>query len=103
MKTGQLTNKTLGQHPVSGTPLETLAFNYNVRGWLTGINKSFTQTSNTSNYFGEEIGYDKATTSNGTTTFLYPAFSGNLSGQVWKTKVMAYRENMILLIVMQIN
>ncbi len=83
---GQVKAKSLGTHPISGSPLETIDFDYNVRGWLTGINKVFTQTGNNTKYFGEEIGYDKSTTSNGTTTYAAPAYNGNASGQIWKSK-----------------
>ncbi len=83
---GQLKNKTLGIHPTLSTPLETLTYDYNVRGWLTGINKNFTQNGNNANYFGEELGYDKTSTANGTTTYTNPAINGNIGGLIWKTK-----------------
>src|SRR5699024_9841586 len=54
---------------ILGNNLETLDYDYNIRGWLTGINKAYTQSANTSHYFGMELGYDKSATKNGTTTF----------------------------------
>jgi hypothetical protein len=83
---GQVKNKTLGVHPTFGGPIETLTYDYNVHGWLTGINKNFTQQSNNGNYFGMELAYDKITSVNGTTTFTNPAYNGNVAGQIWKTK-----------------
>lgn len=81
---GQLKTKGLGTHPVLGTPIETLNYDYNVRGWITGINKVFTQAGNNANYFGLELGYDKTTSSNGAA--FTPTYNGNVSGQIWKTK-----------------
>ncbi|GAA4314478.1 DUF6443 domain-containing protein [Compostibacter hankyongensis] len=76
---GQLKTKTLGDD------LETLTYDYNIRGWLTGVNKAFTQAGNTDHYFGMELGYDKSVTENGTTTFT-PVYNGNISGEIWKSK-----------------
>ena len=81
--------KTLGTKPnpnyLTGPALETLNYDYNVRGWLTGINKAYTQYASTANYFGMELGYDKAVPSNTTTSFV-PVFNGNISGMIWKSK-----------------
>ncbi|MCC6289882.1 MAG: hypothetical protein IT249_18550 [Chitinophagaceae bacterium] len=76
----QIKNKVLG----SG--LETLNYDYNVRGWNTGINKTFTIPGSTSNWFGMELGYDKAAATVGTTSFSAPTLDGTISGQIWKTK-----------------
>ena len=67
-----------------GNNLENLAYTYNIRGWLNTINKNFV-AGGTGNYFGMELGYDKSTSSNPTTTFAYPAFNGNISGTIWKS------------------
>ena len=75
----QLKTQTLGNN------LETLTYDYNIRGWLTGINRNFTQSGNTDNYFGMELGYDKSATKSGTTTFT-PRYDGNISGEIWKSK-----------------
>ena len=79
-ETGQLKSKVLG------ASLETLNYDYNVRGWTTGINKAFTISGSTSNWFGMELGYDKTATTTGTTTFSASTFNGTISGQVWKSK-----------------
>lgn len=83
---GQINNKNLGADLSTGAALETLAYDYNIRGWLTGINKNFTQASSTSNYFGMEIGYDKTTTTNATTSFTNPVYNGSIGGLLWKSK-----------------
>jgi RHS repeat-associated protein len=79
-ETGQLNIKAIGNG------LESQVFDYNVRGWLTGINKNYTLAGNTGHFFGEELGYDKVTTTAGTTNFLNPTYNGAISGQVWRSK-----------------
>lgn len=83
---GQQVNKTLGTHPTTGNPLETMAYAYNLRGWLTGINKNFTQAGSTSNYFGMELAYDKTAATASTTSFSSPVYNGNMAGLIWKSK-----------------
>ncbi len=82
---GEVKVKTLGTD-AAAAPLETQNFEYTVRGWLKGVNRNFTQSGSTTNYFGEDLGYDKSSTANGTTTFAQPMVDGNISGMVWKTK-----------------
>jgi len=76
---GQLQNKQLGNN------LENLAYAYNIRGWLTSINKNYIAGSS-SNYFGMELGYDKTASVSGTTSYLTPQYNGNMEGTVWKSK-----------------
>lgn len=82
---GQLSNKTLGNS------LETLAYDYNIRGWLLGVNRVFAKTAgSTTNYFGYDLGYDNGnilTAPGGSTIGSYanPSFNGNVSGTVWKS------------------
>lgn len=83
---GQQVTKSLGTHPTTGLALETQTYGYNLRGWLTSINKNFTQAANNSNYFGMELAYDKTATTNGTTTFNTPLHNGNVAGMIWKSK-----------------
>lgn len=75
---GALKQKRLAA-TTAGTQLDTLSYNYNIRGWLTGINKAYVNTtgSNTG-WFGEEVNYDNG--------FSIPQFNGNISGVKWKTK-----------------
>lgn len=83
---GKQVNKTLGTHPTTGNPLETMAYAYNLRGWLTGINKNYTQAGSNSNYFGMDLAYDKTASAAGTTTFSSPVYNGNMAGLIWKSK-----------------
>ncbi len=73
------------QTNIFGNSLETQAYGYNVRGWLLGINTGFI-SSGGSNYFGEEIGYDKSNSLAPGNSYLYPLFNGNVGGTVWKSK-----------------
>ncbi|MHA4811759.1 DUF6443 domain-containing protein [Flavitalea flava] len=75
---GQLRAKYLGNN------IDSLIYEYNIRGWLTGINKKFVAGTST-NYFGMELGYDKSTTAPGTTTFPNLAYNGNIAGTIWKS------------------
>lgn len=65
-----------------GPELETQDFEYNIRGWLTGINKIYAnQSAQTGRYFGMEIGYDKSGAN-----FTKTEKNGNIAGIVWKTR-----------------
>lgn len=89
-KLGQLKKKKL----TLGTPLgdgggglENLSYDYNIRGWLLGVNRDYTKDANHTNYFGFDLGYDK--TNNGIIgnhSYITPQYNGNISGMVWKSK-----------------
>lgn len=80
---GQLKNKKLGVKSNTTIPLAHLAYEYNIRGWLLSINKNYiTATSNSDQYFGMELGYDK-NASLGTFTSQY---NGNIAGTLWKSE-----------------
>ncbi|WP_157304024.1 DUF6443 domain-containing protein [Chitinophaga tropicalis] len=75
---GQLKLKRLGVTGTS-TQLDSLSYTYNIRGWITGINKTFVNTTNsTINWFGQELNYDYGFVSN--------QFNGNLAGIKWKSR-----------------
>jgi RHS repeat-associated protein len=76
---GQLKNRYLGNQ------VDSLAYTYNIRGWLTSINKNYLTSTSAypRNYFGMELGYDKAADATGN-TYANPAFNGNISGTIWK-------------------
>ncbi|MCP9752803.1 RHS repeat-associated core domain-containing protein [Ferruginibacter sp. HRS2-29] len=87
---GNLKTKSLGRsRDVSGnytsTPVETLNYDYNIRGWLLGINRGYLSNSSTS-YFGMELAYDKTTASVSGTSYAAAQFNGNIGGMLWKTK-----------------
>ncbi|HTE33501.1 MAG TPA: DUF6443 domain-containing protein [Chryseolinea sp.] len=83
---GQLLTKKLGRiknsdGSYSSLPLETLDYNYNIRGWLTGINKDFANdvgTTTNDRWFGMQLNYDWGFANN--------QFNGNVSGIKWRSK-----------------
>ncbi|QCR24499.1 DUF6443 domain-containing protein [Pontibacter sp. SGAir0037] len=89
---GQLKNKKLGIKPgTASDPLETQAYDYNIRGWLLGANRDYAkQTGSTAAaYFGYDLGYDKtlvkATTATAIGSYAAGQFGGNIAGTVWKS------------------
>lgn len=86
-KLGQLKKKSLGTNPATSTALETESFEYNIRGWMLGMNRDYARDASSSNYFGFDLGYDK--TSNnliGGQTYAAAQYNGNITGMVWKSK-----------------
>ncbi|PZR25245.1 MAG: hypothetical protein DI535_18985 [Citrobacter freundii] len=85
---GQLSSKKLDPDLNSGAGLETLAYDYNVRGWMLGANRSYVKdTASTTNYFGFDLGYDKTalTISNTSASYASAQFNGNINGMLWKS------------------
>lgn len=79
---GQLKEKHLGQLPTDGSFLETQDYSYNIRGWLKGINKDYTNNDNShggnSRWFGMELSYDWG--------FDSIQLNGNIGGTKWRSK-----------------
>jgi RHS repeat-associated protein len=61
--------------------LDTLGNAYNIRGWLTSINKGYV-TGTADAWFGMELGYDK----DGYATFSSKQYNGNISATIWRTR-----------------
>jgi RHS repeat-associated protein len=80
---GQLKTKKLGANN-----LESLTYDYNIRGWLLGVNREYAKdNSSANNYFGFDLGYDKANNNIiGNQTYANPQYNGNIEGMVWKSK-----------------
>lgn len=69
---GQLSSKALG------TGIASENFTYNIRGWLTGINKDYVENASASpQYFGEALYYDYG--------FATTILNGNITGAKWKS------------------
>jgi RHS repeat-associated protein len=79
---GQLTSKNVGNS--TGNPLQKIDYNYNIRGWLTEINKTDELQQNTDpvDLFAFKINYDKIETEIPNVKALY---NGNISETFWKT------------------
>jgi RHS repeat-associated protein len=86
-KLGQLVNKNLGTKPTAATPLAKLAYEYNIRGWLTSVNKNFVTAGNNGpnndEYFGMQLGYDKNPSFGGAWGGLQ--YNGNIAGTIWRS------------------
>ena len=80
----RLQKKTLGNN------IDSRTYDYNVRGWLLGVNRAYAKsTTSNSNYFGFDLGYDKGNIlDNGSSIGAYgaPVFNGNVAGTVWKSR-----------------
>lgn len=84
---GQLKSKKLAPDHNSSNGLETQDYQYNIRGWLLGVNRDYAKDVNNNRYFGFDLGYDK--TDNGligSTQYNASQFNGNITGVVWKSK-----------------
>lgn len=82
---GQLKKKNLGNKPNAdpGIPLAKSDYLYNIRGWLVSVNKDYINaSSNSDQYFGFELGYDKSASFG---TFL-SQYNGNIGGMLWKSE-----------------
>lgn len=86
---GLLKSKTLAPN-FDSDGLETQKFDYNIRGWLLGMNREFLRNSTESGYaghfFGYELGYDKTTTITGQNFYNAPQYNGNILGTIWKSR-----------------
>ena len=76
---GQLKTKTLG------SSVESLTYDYNIRGWMLGVNRNFIKDAAT-NYFGYELGYENTANIITGATYANVQFNGNISGTTWKGK-----------------
>ena len=67
-----------------GGAIDSLVYDYNIRGWMTGINKQYVG-GGSNHYFGQELNYDGTASVTGG-TYLNPQFTGNIAGLTWKTR-----------------
>lgn len=87
---GQLKRKELGQKRVNGvyssTPVETLDYTYNIRGWLKGINAVYSHPElsaggSADRWFGMELSYDW-----GSSDRTKNQYNGNISLATWRSR-----------------
>lgn len=78
---GQLESKKVGGAADATTPLQTVDYTYNVRGWLTGINDAndtdLSLTKATADLFGFRIGYNEG---------INALYNGNIALTQWQTE-----------------
>jgi RHS repeat-associated protein len=80
---GQLKKKKLGADPI-----ETLNYDYNIRGWMLGMNRVYVKdTTSTTNWFGFDLGYDKQgmTVNGNSQSYAGAQFNGNIGGMLWRS------------------
>ncbi|MEI9911642.1 MAG: hypothetical protein WDO71_19505 [Bacteroidota bacterium] len=80
---GQLKKKKLG-----ATPIDSLEYDYNIRGWMLGANRGYVKdTASATHWFGFDLGYDKtAFTVNGNSkSYTAAQYNGNIEGMLWKS------------------
>ncbi|WP_338841187.1 DUF6443 domain-containing protein [Flavobacterium ginsenosidimutans] len=79
---GQLTSKLVGN--TAGAPLQKIDYSYNIRGWLTEINKtaSLQQDSDPKDLFAFKVNYNKVGAG---ITDVKALFNGNISETYWRT------------------
>ena len=82
---GQLKQRQLGQQVVQGSytsdPIDVQDYTYNIRGWLSAVNKDYARGNTNDRNFAEDISYDYGfnVVNNG-------YFNGNISGIRWRSK-----------------
>jgi len=67
-----------------GNYLDSMIYDYNIRGWMNGINRSYVANS-AGHYFGMELGYDNAASIAPGNSFQGLQLNGNIAGLVWKS------------------
>jgi RHS repeat-associated protein len=92
---GQLKTKNVGQYaaPFADEVIAVQNYEYNIRGWLLGVNRDFINTGGLSQHFGYDLAYDKVNNSPYiNNNYTNPAlngyagtglFNGNISGVTW--------------------
>jgi RHS repeat-associated protein len=86
---GQLKTKSIGRrYDAPLQPVETQNYEYNIRGWLLGVNRDYVSSSGTGHSFGFDLAYDKVTNSSTNTALQGYAgqglFNGNITGMTWR-------------------
>ncbi|TLX25400.1 RHS repeat-associated core domain-containing protein [Chryseobacterium indologenes] len=76
---GQQINKKTGN--TTGTPLQSIDYTYNIRGWLTSINNPNNPASFNNKLFGFELKYDNPASP----AFATAKYNGSISEFDWKT------------------
>jgi RHS repeat-associated protein len=82
-KLGQLKNKKLATY-YSGGSIETLNYDYNIRGWMLGVNRDYIKDVS-SRKFGFELSYDKTNNIINGQSYTNAYFNGNIAGMTWKS------------------
>jgi RHS repeat-associated protein len=85
-KLGQVKQKIVGTTAAKPSGLETMKMDYNIRGWLLGVNRETMVRDGLSNtFFGFELGYDKLESATANIGFGQAQYNGNISGMIWRS------------------
>lgn len=76
---GKLWTKSLGGNGTFALAVARLEYSYNIRGWLTGINKEYANNNGQDDaWFGIELNYDQGFQAN--------QYNGNIAGVKWRSR-----------------
>ncbi len=89
---GHLKIKNIGQKKdaagnYTSDAIQSLTYDYNIRGWLLGVNRDYLVTEGQTNdgiLFGFELGYDKTVNKAGQ-GFNHSEYNGTVGGMLWKS------------------
>ncbi len=83
---GQVKKKTLAPSYNNEEGLEDLKYDYNIRGWVLGLNRDYVASTGQapSTRFGYELGYGDYINKTGD-NFSGAQFNGNVAGMIWKS------------------
>ena len=68
-----------------GGGIDSMIYDYNIRGWQTGINKEYVG-GGTSHYFGQELNYDNTASAVPGSGYAAAQYTGSIAGLTWKTR-----------------
>jgi RHS repeat-associated protein len=81
----QVTTKKLSPAYNSNAGIESMSYEYNIRGWLVGMNRDFVKDVSTSNWFGYEVAYDNTNNIIAGQSYTAAQYNGNIAGITWKS------------------
>jgi RHS repeat-associated protein len=85
-KLGQVKEKKIGITAAKPSGIETMSMDYNIRGWLLGVNRQTMVRDGWANtFFGFELGYDKLESGTANIGFGQAQYNGNISGMIWRS------------------
>jgi RHS repeat-associated protein len=85
-KLGQAKEKKIAITAAKPSGIETMSMDYNIRGWLLGVNRqSMIREGSANTFFGFELGYDKLETGTTGIDFAQAQYNGNISGMIWRS------------------
>jgi RHS repeat-associated protein len=67
-----------------GNGLDSMIYDYNIRGWIAGINLNYLRRT-ANHYFGMELAYDRSESVISGANYASPLLNGNIAGTIWKS------------------